>query len=591
MRLRLAAGLLGMLIISGCATTSNPAAPLPAVRVKELGDLLSAGSFLQALEEVATLRRDKSDVPAADLDAVESRAVEALSAEFAKAVAEKRWDDALRLLGSAAAIGKAGLAQPWSEAGLRSELAAGQEASGDLVLALLTRFRIIGQPGSTQGDFDAAMDLARRMGNRAAVRWLAAAMASKGLSVPAQVVADAQAAPSFEKMLTGTVTILVNRGIKVEKGVGYPDRVIGSGFFIDRRGYILTNHHVIESEVDPKYDGYSRLYIRLSESPAGEKLPAKVIGWDTVFDLALLKVEVTPEFVFSGSSDQAMAPGDRIFAIGSPAGLEKTITSGIISAMGRRFLQMGDAMQVDVPLNPGNSGGPLLTEKGDLIGIVFAGLQQFQGINFAVPYGWIEKALPALYRGGSAVHPWLGIAVAETEKGLEVLYALPDETAARTGIKAGDIIEGINGATFSTLGAIQEAVLRFGAPSLVRVAFRRAGVPMEALVCLRPRLDNPIEVALKRDQRDTVLYPLFGMQLQNVGSFLWKGEYIVTRVTKGSVADESGVSVDDPITIQDWQVDTEKGYAALQIVIKKKRAGFLESAIQIAAYLETDNFI
>jgi hypothetical protein len=81
------------------------------------------------------------------------------------------------------------------------------------------------------------------------------------------------------------------------------------------------------------------------------------------------------------------------------------------------------------------------------------------------------------------------------------------------------------------------------------------------------------------------------MKLENVGSFLWKGDYIVRRVTQGSIADESGISPDDPLTILDWQVDTDKGYALLQVVIKKKRAGFLESAIQIAAYLETDNFI
>jgi hypothetical protein len=81
------------------------------------------------------------------------------------------------------------------------------------------------------------------------------------------------------------------------------------------------------------------------------------------------------------------------------------------------------------------------------------------------------------------------------------------------------------------------------------------------------------------------------MQLENVGTFLWKGDYVVKRVTRGSVADESGISTDDPLTIQDWQVDKEKGYALLQVVIKKRKAGFIESAIQIASYLETDNFI
>ena len=120
---------------------------------------------------------------------------------------------------------------------------------------------------------------------------------------------------------------------------------------------------------------------------------------------------------------------------------------------------------------------------------------------------------------------------------------------------------------------------------------RRGDTRFNAVLCLSQRPDDPIEVALNRDSRDNVLYPLFGMQLESVGSFFWRGSYVVRRVTKGSVADASGISVDDPLLIQDWQVDTDKGYAVLQVVIKKKRAGFIESAIQIATYLETDNFI
>jgi S1-C subfamily serine protease len=367
--------------------------------------------------------------------------------------------------------------------------------------------------------------------------------------------------------------------------------VIGSGFFIDQRGYILTNHHVIESEVDPKYEGYSRLYIRLSESPAGERIPAKVVGYDKTFDLALIKTEVTPPYLFGGWSGQTVEPGDRIFAIGSPVGLEKTITSGIVSAMGRRLLQVGDSIQVDVPLNPGNSGGPLLDEKGDLIGIVFAGLQQYVGLNFAVPYSLVEKALPALYAGGGAVHAWLGMAVAETDKGLEVIYALPEEPAALAGIQVGDIIEKVDGVPYTKLKDIQEAILQHAPPALATVDLRRGTTEVRALLCLSQRPDDPVQVALKRDSRDKVLYPLFGMQLENVGTFLWKGNYVVKRITRGSVADESGISVDDPLTIQDWRVDNDKGYAMLQVVIKKRKAGFIESAIQIATYLETDNFI
>ena len=581
---------LGLLLLAGCAgapRSLTPVPPLPQARADELRRMISAGSYLQALEKIDAIKRDGIDVP--DLEALASKAVDSLSQAFTAAVDGRKFPDALRLLDSARALGRPEIVGNWTAKSLLGEIASTQEASGDAVLALLSRLRILRLENPSESDYTAALAAANALGNRAVARFVAAAMKEHGFSASASV--DTDPAPSFPRMISGTVTILVDRGIKVEKGVGFADRVIGSGFFIDKRGYILTNHHVIESEVDPKYKGYSRLFIRLSESPAGERLPAKVVGYDKILDLALIKSEITPAYIFGGSGGQALTPGDRIYAIGSPAGLEKTVSSGIISAMGRRLQQVGDSMQVDVPVNPGNSGGPLLDERGDLIGIVFAGIQQFEGLNFAIPYSVVEDSLPALFKGGAAVHPWLGMSIAETEQGLEVIYALPGEPASIAGITAGDIIETLDGTPFKKLGDIQEAVLRKPPPSLVTVGLHRGTASQKVLLCLSERPDEPIEVALKRDSRDNILYPLFGMQLMNVGSFLWKGDYIVKRVTRGSIADESGISADDPLTIQDWQVDTDKGYATLQVVIKKKRAGFLESAIQIATYLETDNFI
>ena len=583
------------LLLASCASTPPalpPAAPLPQVRVKEMGDLISSGSFLQALQEISWLRREKpGEVPETDLASLESKAIDALTAAFTKAVSDKKYDDALRYFDSAQALGKPAITGDWTERKLLGELASAEQASGNDVVSLLSRMRAISLPDPGEADLGAALEAAVRVGNRAVARAILATMKARGFAPPAEAAAFAEAAPSFPQMLTGTVTILVDRGIKVQNGVGYPDQIIGSGFFIDRRGYILTNHHVIKSEVDPKDKGYSRLYIRLSESPAGERIPAKVVGYDPTFDLALIKTELSSSFTFGGYGAEQVAPGDRIFAIGSPAGLEKTITSGIVSAMGRHLLQMGDIMQVDVPLNPGNSGGPLLNDKGDLIGVGFAGLEQFQGLNFAVPYHWIEKMLPALYKGGEVVHPWLGMSLAETDKGLEVVYCVPDEPAAKAGIQSGDIIEAVDGTKYTKIQDVQEAVLSRGQPSLMKVSLKRGQRSMDALLSLSGRPERPIEEALKRDTRDNVLYPLFGMKLQKVGSFFWSNDYIVTRVTRGSVADESGLSENDPLSIQDWKVDSDKGFAALLLVIKKRKAGFIESAVQIATDLETDNFV
>ena len=589
MRFHFPVALLCLAVMAGCASAppaSFRAPALPEVRVREITTLLKSGSYLQALQNIDAFHRDGLSAP--DIETLKTQALDTLTKDFNDATSAARYDDALRLFDSLNAAGVPDRAGEWTQKSLLVKRAQSEEKAGDLVLALLTRLRILGVGTPTDDDYAAALTLAARANNTPVIHALAASMSARGMTVPA---APQSPPPTFAQMISGTVTIIVDKGIKVQNGLGYPDGVIGSGFFIDSRGYILTNHHVIESEVDPKYKGYSRLYVRFSDSPVGDRIPAKVLGYDATLDLALIKVEVTPKYVFSGSRDQTLLPGDKVFAIGSPAGLEKTITSGIISAMGRQLQQVGESMQVDVPVNPGNSGGPLFTDSGNLVGVVFAGIQQYEGLNFAIPYTWVEKALPSLYKGGAAVHAWLGTAVAETSKGLQVTYDLPDEPAANADIRAGDIIESVDGVAYSKLADIQAAILDHAVSTLVKVGIRRGEDHLTALLCLTQRPDQPIEVALKRDARDNVLYPLFGMQLKNVGSFFWKSDYVVTRVTKGSVADESGISENDPLTIQDWQVDTDKGYAAIQIVIKKQKAGFLESAIQIAAYLETNNFI
>ena len=174
-----------------------------------------------------------------------------------------------------------------------------------------------------------------------------------------------------------------DKGLKVQYGNGISDIVIGSGFFIDERGYIVTNYHVIESEVDPEYEGYSRLYIKTSKD-SETKVPAKVIGYDSVMDLALLKTEITPDFVFQLGSSENLEIGDQIYAIGSPLGLEKTITSGIISTTDRKITTLGTVMQLDASVNAGNSGGPAVSKEGLVQGVVFAGITGYLKLSILV---------------------------------------------------------------------------------------------------------------------------------------------------------------------------------------------------------------
>ena len=392
-----------------------------------------------------------------------------------------------------------------------------------------------------------------------------------------------------EDMIGGTVTIWINKGIKIENGIGYPDIVIGSGFFIDYRGYILTNYHVIESEVDPEYEGFSRLYIKFDELEA--KIPARVIGWDKSLDIALIKVEYEPDYIFTFPREREYVPGEKIFAIGSPGGLEKTITSGIISASGnRRLLPLGDTIQVDVPINSGNSGGPVVDEQGYLVGIVFAGIEQFEGVNFIIPVKWVIQSLNELYREGRNRQSWLGMTVHEDRDGLEIIYVLPGTDAYRTGISGGDRLVSIDGVKVKSLQEAQHAVMDRKPGSLISITTSDGEDNIEKrILSVENRADIPMKKALETDSRENLMSPFFGMNVETGEGGILEQEYIIKKVYRGMSAEETGLSVNDPFSIISWQINEKLEALVVSIRIKKRKAGFLETAIQIGSYLDLNN--
>lgn len=394
------------------------------------------------------------------------------------------------------------------------------------------------------------------------------------------------------QMLEGTVTVWVNRGMRISQGVGVPDRGIGSGFFIDPRGYLLTNYHVIYSEVDPTYNGFSRLYVKLAGRP-NERIPARVVGYDRVFDLALLKVEVDAPYVFSLSDTRRLTPGERVLALGSPGGLDSTITAGIVSAEGRRFFQMGEAVQIDAPVNPGNSGGPLILPDGQVAGIVFAGIPQFEGVNFAIPSYWVRHFFPRLFQGGEVVHPWLGFAVHAGREGLRVVYVAPGSPAHRAGVREGDFLRSIQGRPVRTLSAAQDVILERRPGDILDTRWS-AGSQREEIsrvIALDSRPFSPIEEALKRQPIEALFPVLFGMKVEELSSPPWGPDFVITEVFPGTSADESSLSPNDPFSLRNWRVDTDLRAAFIQIVIRKRKAGFLEGGLQLGSFLETDSFL
>lgn len=219
-----------------------------------------------------------------------------------------------------------------------------------------------------------------------------------------------------------------------------PSDGAGSGIVLDQEGHLLTNYHVVE--------GVQEIEVVLFD---GSSRPAKVVGVDPPTDVAILKVDASKDLlypvVFGSSID--LRVGQRVFAIGNPFGLERTLTTGIISSLNRSLptrsgRTIKSIIQTDAAINPGNSGGPLLDSGGLLIGMntaIASRTGQSSGVGFAIPVGTLGRIVPQLIAGGRVVRPEAGIArVYQTEGGLLVAALVPDGPAERAGIRGFRIV-------------------------------------------------------------------------------------------------------------------------------------------------------
>lgn len=397
-------------------------------------------------------------------------------------------------------------------------------------------------------------------------------------------------------LINGTVTVWVDLGIQVENGMGYPNYVIGSGFFIRDSGYIVTNYHVIQTEVDPEYEGYSRLYIKLASDP-DTRIPAKVVGWDPVLDLALLKTEIDAPLTFSLGSSEDLSVGDRIYAIGSPAGLDRTLTSGIVSSVDRSLFTIGSVMQIDAAVNSGNSGGPIVDSNGNVQGITFAGMLEYTGLNFAIPVEYLKVNLPYLLDGGLRKHGWISAFGDEISRdeftsrpaGVEVQYVKPGGSAYRSGLKVKDVITSVNGIAVTNLNSFHEALMHFQYDTIVEISvWSEDGTTKNLPVYIEERPKAPGYELYKSDLVSNVFLPIFGMELTPVNSS--KKLFAISNVVKGSVADESGFSVHDPLEIVKVHFSEDKKIIYSQVFSKKRKNGYLEVNIMIAASLDSPNY-
>ncbi|MDR2632408.1 MAG: trypsin-like peptidase domain-containing protein [Treponema sp.] len=524
------------------------------------------------------------------LNTLKTQAIAHLHASQETAIQEKRWDDAASLSRSLSSLGVS-VESTGNEPDFILAHAKQQLADGNDLGAFLSAVRSHTLQPLRFDDALIFLERAVAVKQRRTAAFFLAIVdqgyeASPGREIAEDLRDYAQGQDRAMDMIRGVATVLVDRGIRIERGQGIPDRVLGSAFFVDASGLLITNYHVISSEVDPTYEGYSRLYIRMGDA-SSPRIPAKVIGWDKTMDLALIKAEVKGDYVFSVVDRIIPQVGDMVYAIGSPVGLEKTVTSGIVSALGRRLLQIGDVIQIDAAVNPGNSGGPIVDKEGRLVGIAFAGVEQYQGLNFAVPAERLAAALPAMMHEGKAERPWLGLTVSETADGAEIIYVAPFTPGADQQIKEGSFIKRINDETVSApqgslIPVLQDVLFPTRPGELVSLETTDGNRYVLRSV---PRPDIPLAEAAKKDSRERMTAPLFGLILAPSLGRSFSSSYLVKRVLRGSIADEAGLSAQDPVSIKGLRIHEDEGYALLQINVKKRRMGYLETSMQLPAVL------
>ena len=240
---------------------------------------------------------------------------------------------------------------------------------------------------------------------------------------------------------------------------------MGTGFLISADGYVLTNHHVV--------DNADEVTVKLGDS---RELKAKVIGSDAQSDVALLKVEASNLPALRLGNSSGVQPGQWVVAIGSPYGLDHSVTAGIVSAIGRNTgggQQYVPFIQTDVAINRGNSGGPLLNTRGEVVGInsqIFSVSGGYQGISFAIPIDTAMNAVKQLKATGQVRRGLLGVNMQPIDSGLVAGMKLPDSRgalvsdvqagsgAAKAGMKPGDVIRSFNGVAVNEIGDLPPMV-------------------------------------------------------------------------------------------------------------------------------------
>lgn len=327
-----------------------------------------------------------------------------------------------------------------------------------------------------------------------------------------------------------------------------PFRGMGSGVIIDAsKGYVVTNNHVVENA--------DEITVKLTD---GREFIAKKLGADEQSDIALLKIEGDNFAEVPLADSDKLRVGDFVVAIGNPFGLGQTVTSGIVSALGRSGLNIGgleDFIQTDAAINRGNSGGALVNLNGELIGIntaIFGPNGGNVGIGFAIPSNMMKSLVDQIVEFGEIRRGLLGIQggnvdakLAEamrspSNKGAFINEVVPDSAADKAGLKSGDIITSLNGKNLSSFDELRAKVASMGAGAKIELTIVREGKKQDVNVVLG---DAGMPIAEAKD-----IHPAFeGSEMNNGQDDAGNDGVVVTNVQPRSPAARIGLKSEDVI--------------------------------------------
>jgi serine protease Do len=377
----------------------------------------------------------------------------------------------------------------------------------------------------------------------------------------------------------------------------FKQRSLGSGFIIDKAGYVVTNNHVIENA--------DEIQVILKDEKAYE---AKIIGRDPNTDIALIKIQSDHNFavVKMGDSD-SLKIGQWVVAIGNPFGLENTVTAGIVSAKGR-ILGSGpydDFIQTDASINPGNSGGPLLNMDGEVIGINTMIVAGGRGIGFAIPVNLAKNVVAQLKKSGAVTRGWLGVSIQdvpkdlaeyfdiEEHKGALVADVVAGDPADMAGIRPKDIIVEVNGQKVADSRELLRLVAGLDVGETAAVKVLRDGNLKNYQVTVAKRTDARLTAKKAPVKSDSEL----GMEVADLSSDTARRYnvsetegVILVGIKAGSRGENAGLQVGDVIKgvnreevkdVDDYKriVDDLKTGAPIAMLIKRRNRGYF--AVQL----------